>query len=177
MHTQLKAARPFASLRHIPVLRWVSLLAETGMAIVRPPHVRREEQNLLIEAHQQLGRFGERLLPREQHLAYTLSYANRRRTEIARGLALRPRLLLLDEPTAGMNPTETAEVLEQLLELRAEGQAMLLVEHKLDLVMKLSDHVLVMDSGKLIAQGTPDVVQADERVIEAYIGRRRTLVS
>ena len=76
-----------------------------------------------------------------------------------------------------MNPTETAEVLEQLLELRAEGQAMLLVEHKLDLVMKLSDHVLVMDSGKLIAQGTPDVVQADERVIEAYIGRRRTLVS
>jgi branched-chain amino acid transport system ATP-binding protein len=105
-----------------------------------------------------------------------LSYANRRRTEIARGLALRPRLLLLDEPTVGMNPTETAEVLEQLLELRAEGQAMLLVEHKLDLVMKLSDHVLVMDSGKLIAQGTPDVVQADERVIEAYIGRR-TLVS
>ncbi len=177
MHTQLKAARPFASLRHIPVLRWVSLLAETGMAIVRPAHVRREEQNLLIETQQQLGRFGERLLPREQHLAYTLSYANRRRTEIARGLALRPHLLLLDEPTAGMNPTETAEVLEQLLELRAEGQAMLLVEHKLDLVMKLSDHVLVMDSGKLIAQGTPDVVQADERVIEAYIGRRRTLVS
>jgi branched-chain amino acid transport system ATP-binding protein len=144
------------------------------MAIVRPPRVRREEQQLLVEAQQQLGRFGERLLPREQQFAHTLSYANRRRTEIARGLALRPRLLLLDEPTAGMNPTETAEVLEQLLELRAEGQTILLVEHKLDLVMKLSDHVLVMDSGKLIAQGTPDVIQANERVIEAYIGRRRS---
>lgn len=174
MHTHLDAARPFASLRHIPILRWISLLSEIGMAIVRPPRVRREEQQLLVEAQQQLGRFGERLLPREQQFAHTLSYANRRRTEIARGLALHPRLLLLDEPTAGMNPTETAEVLEQLLELRAEGQTILLVEHKLDLVMKLSDHVLVMDSGKLIAQGTPDVIQADERVIEAYIGRRRS---
>lgn len=177
MHTQLKAARPFPSLRHIPVLRWVSLLAETGVALVRPPSVRREEQQLLAEAHQQLERFGQRLLPREEQLAYTLSYANRRRTEIARALALRPRLLLLDEPTAGMNPTETSEVLEQLLELRSQGQTILLVEHKLDLVMKLSDHVLVMDSGKLIAQGTPEEVQTDERVIEAYIGRRRSLVS
>jgi branched-chain amino acid transport system ATP-binding protein len=177
MHTQLKAARPFPSLRHIPVLRWISLLAETGVALVQPPGVRREEQSLLAEARQQLERFGQRLLPREEQLAYTLSYANRRRTEIARALALRPRLLLLDEPTAGMNPTETAEVLEQLLELRAQGQTILLVEHKLDLVMKLSDRVLVMDSGKLIAQGTPEVVQTDERVIEAYIGRRRSLVS
>lgn len=177
MHTQLKAARPFPSLRHIPVLRWISLLAETGVALVRPPGVLREEQQLLAEAHQQLERFGQRLLPREEQLAYTLSYANRRRTEIARALALRPRLLLLDEPTAGMNPTETAEVLGQLLELRSQGQTILLVEHKLDLVMKLSDHVLVMDSGKLIAQGTPEEVQTDERVIEAYIGRRRSLVS
>jgi branched-chain amino acid transport system ATP-binding protein len=177
MHTQLKASRPFPSLRHIPVLRWISLLAETGIALVRPPGVRREEQQLLAEAHQQLERFGQRLLPREEQLAYTLSYANRRRTEIARALALRPRLLLLDEPTAGMNPTETAEVLEQLLKLRVQGQTILLVEHKLDLVMKLSDHVLVMDSGKLIAQGTPEEVQTDERVIEAYIGRRRSLVS
>ncbi|HZR41615.1 MAG TPA: ABC transporter ATP-binding protein [Ktedonobacteraceae bacterium] len=177
MHTHLEAARPFASLRHIPALRWISLLSETAMALMRPPHVRREEQKLLTEAQQQLGRFGERLLPREDQLAYTLSYANRRRTEIARGLALRPRLLLLDEPTAGMNPTETAEVLEQLQELRAEGQTILLVEHKLDLVMKVSDHVLVMDGGKLIAQGTPDIVQSDERVIEAYIGRRRSPVS
>ena len=174
MHTHLEAARPFAPLRHVPVLRWIPLLAETALAIVQPPRVRREEQKLIVEAQQQLERFGERLLPREEQLAYTLSYANRRRTEIARGLALRPRLLLLDEPTAGMNPTETAEVLEQLLQLRAQGQTLLLVEHKLDLVMKLSDHVLVMDGGKLIAQGTPDEIQTNERVIEAYIGRRRS---
>jgi branched-chain amino acid transport system ATP-binding protein len=98
------------------------------------------------------------------------SFANRRHLEIARGLALRPRLLLLDEPTAGMNPTETDEILEQLLELHAQKQTILLVEHKLDLVMKVSDYVLVMDSGQLIAQGTPGVVRNDERVIEAYGG-------
>ena len=176
MHSHLQAARPLASLRHIFGLRWLSLLAETFQAIVRPPSVQREERHLLEEAEQQLSRFGERLLPRQQQLAYTLSYANRRRTEIARSLALRPRLLLLDEPTAGMNPTETAEVLEQLLALRAQGQSILLVEHKLDLVMKLTDHVLVMDGGQLIAQGTPAEIQKNERVIEAYLGRRRSAV-
>jgi branched-chain amino acid transport system ATP-binding protein len=173
MHTHLAAARPFPKLRHILGLRWISLLAETGMALVRPPSVRREEQAMLTQAHQQLERFGERLAPRAEQLAYTLSYANRRRTEIARALALRPRLLLLDEPTAGMNPMETDEVSEQLLVLREQKQTILLVEHKLDLVMKVSDYVLVMDSGKLIAHGTPEAVQNDERVIEAYIGRRR----
>jgi branched-chain amino acid transport system ATP-binding protein len=177
MHTHLQAARPFASLRHIVGVRWISLLAETVLAIVRPPSVVREEENLLKEAERELERFGERLLPRQQQLAYTLSYANRRRTEIARALALRPDLLLLDEPTAGMNPTETAEVLEQLQALRAEGQTMLLIEHKLDLVMQLSDHVLVMDGGKLIAEGTPDEIQSNEQVIEAYIGRRRSLIA
>lgn len=173
MHTHLAASRPFPKLRHIPGVRWIALLAETALAIARPPHVRREEQVMLEEANQQLARFGQRLTPRAEQLAYTLSYANRRRTEIARGLALRPRLLLLDEPTAGMNPTETDEVLEQLLVLREQKQTMLLVEHKLDLVMEVSDYVLVMDSGKLIAHGPPAVVQNDERVIEAYIGRRR----
>jgi branched-chain amino acid transport system ATP-binding protein len=177
MHTHLQVARPFASLRHIVGLRWIALLAETVLAIARPPGVVREEEKLLKEAERELERFGERLLPRQQQLSYTLSYANRRRTEIARGLALRPDLLLLDEPTAGMNPTETAEVLEQLQALRAEGQTMLLIEHKLDLVMQLSDHVLVMDGGKLIAEGTPDEIQSNEQVIEAYIGRRRSLIA
>lgn len=177
MHSRLKVARPLASLRHIPVVRWLSLLAETALAVVQPPSVHREEQTLRAEVEQELARFGERLLPRSNQRAYTLSYANRRRTEIARALALRPRLLLLDEPTAGMNPTETAEVLDQLLELRAQKQTMLLVEHKLDLVMQVSDHILVMDNGKLIAQGTPAEVQNDERVIEAYIGRRRVAVT
>jgi ABC-type branched-subunit amino acid transport system ATPase component len=172
MHARLHAARPFARWRHIPILQWVPLLGETILALVQPVSVRKELDAFNAEVDVQLGRFGQRLLPRHDQLAYSLSYANRRRTEIARALALHPRLLLLDEPTAGMNQTETAEVLDQLQALRAEGQTMLLIEHKLNLVMTLSDHVLVLDNGKLIAEGTPSQVQANERVVEAYLGRR-----
>ena len=82
---------------------------------------------------------------------------------------------MLDEPTAGMNQSETAEVLEQLLELKAGGQAILLVEHKLDLVMAVSDRVIVMDGGRIIAEGAPEAVRRDPAVVEAYLGRRRGL--
>ena len=172
-HGRLAAARPAARWRHGPVVRWVPLLLETLVALGRPRAARREADRVRREATAELGRFGDRLVPRRDHPAYSLSYANRRRTELARALAMQPRLLLLDEPTAGMNPTETAELLDQLTAIRRAGLTMLLIEHKLDLVMALCDRVLVLDYGKLIAEGTAAAVQADERVIEAYLGRRR----
>jgi branched-chain amino acid transport system ATP-binding protein len=173
IHSTLHASRPFRRLSHLFLLRWISLLGELFVAIIGTPGSRREQQQIDATVHEEIARFEARLGPRRDDPAYSLSYANRRRTEIARALALKPLLLVLDEPTAGMNQSETAEVLEQLLELKAEGQAILLVEHKLDLVMKVSDRIIVMDGGRIIAEGSPEVVRGDPAVIEAYLGRRR----
>lgn len=175
IHSTLHASRPFRGLSHLFLLRWIPLLAELFIAIFGSPGARRERKVIDATIAEEIERFEARLGPRRDDPAYTLSYANRRRTEIARALALKPKLLVLDEPTAGMNQSETAEVLQQLLDLKADGQAILLVEHKLDLVMTVSDRVIVMDGGRIIAEGGPDAVRRDPAVIEAYLGRRRGL--
>ncbi|WP_374008230.1 ABC transporter ATP-binding protein [Leifsonia sp. LS-T14] len=175
LHSTLSANRPFRRFSNVFLLRWIPLLAELYIAIVGTPASRREQQRIDAVVAAEIDRFEARLGPRRDDPAYSLSYANRRRTEIARALALQPKLLVLDEPTAGMNQSETAEVLEQLLELKAAGQSILLVEHKLDLVMSVSDRVIVMDGGRIIAEGRPDEVRTDPAVVEAYLGRRRGL--
>jgi branched-chain amino acid transport system ATP-binding protein len=161
-HTRLKAARPK-----------LGPIAELLVALVNPRGVREEQAELVEDAKAILARFGDRLTPRLDHPAYSLSYANRRRLEIARALALRPRLLMLDEPTAGMNPTETAEMETIRGDLKASGLTILLIEHKLDMVMRLSDRVYVLDDGKRIAAGRPGQVRDDPAVIEAYLGHTR----
>ncbi len=175
IHSTLHATRPFRRVSHLFLVRWIALLGELFIAIVGTPASRREHRQIDATVDAEIQRFEARLGPRRHDPAYSLSYANRRRTEIARALALKPKLLVLDEPTAGMNQSETAEVLEQLLELKADGQTILLVEHKLDLVMTLSDRIIVMDGGRIIAQGRPEQVRRDPAVIEAYLGRRRGL--
>jgi branched-chain amino acid transport system ATP-binding protein len=161
-HARLRRVRPA-----VPVL---GPALEMLLALVRPGGVRAEESGLRAEGEAVVAVFGDRLLPRLDEPAYSLSYANRRRLEIGRALMLRPRLLLMDEPTAGMNESETAEMQQVIAGLKARGQTILLIEHKLDMVMRLSDRVIAMDDGHRIAEGPPQVVRNDPAVVEAYLG-------
>jgi len=140
-------------------------------AVLRPPGVRAEEAASRDWAMEVLDIFGNRLAPRINHLASSLSYANRRRLEIARAIASAPRLLLLDEPTAGMNPAETLELADQIRSLRDIGITVLLIEHKLNVVNDISDKVAVLDYGEKIAEGKAEEVQRNEDVVRAYLGR------
>jgi branched-chain amino acid transport system ATP-binding protein len=141
-------------------------------SVLRTPGMRREEREIERLAEERLGFFGDRLVGyRWKQPAYSLSYANRRRLEIARATAARPKLLLLDEPAAGMNPVETHEITELIARLREEGgYTILVIEHDMHVVEGISDRVVALDHGEKIAEGSFDQVATDPRVVEAYLG-------
>ena len=132
------------------------------------PSARKEENEARAAAEAGLARVG--LEARAQSRASSLSYGEQRRVEIARALAAQPKLLLLDEPTAGMNPPEAAAVARLVREVAKEGRAVLLIEHNVRLVMELCDRITVLNFGKVIARGTPAEVGKDPAVIAAYLG-------
>jgi branched-chain amino acid transport system ATP-binding protein len=180
--TQLGIARTFQSLRlfqnmsvkeNVKSATYGKTKATPIESILRLPRARREEREVDALAEEVLSFFGQRLMGyRWNQPAYVLSYANRRRLEIARALATKPRLLLLDEPAAGMNPNETHEVTELIARLRDErGLAILVIEHDMHVVQGISDRVIALDHGVKIAEGTYDAVATHPAVVEAYLGR------
>jgi branched-chain amino acid transport system ATP-binding protein len=147
--------------------------ASPAESILRLPRARREEREARALAADVLSFFGQRLAGyRWEQPAYSLSYANRRRLEIARALGTRPRLLLLDEPAAGMNPAETHEITELISRLRDERSvSILVIEHDMHVVSGCSDRVIALDHGVKIAEGAFDEVAGHPAVVEAYLGR------
>jgi ABC-type branched-subunit amino acid transport system ATPase component len=155
---------------------WSHTNAGIFRSILRTPGMRREEKEIERLAEERLSFFGQRLMGyRWDQPAYSLSYANRRRLEIARATATKPRLLLLDEPAAGMNPVETHEITELIGRLREEGgYTILVIEHDMHVVEGISDRVVALDHGVKISEGTFEQVATDPRVVEAYLGTSAT---
>ncbi len=181
-HQVLEAgvARTFQNIRLFPSLsvlenvligRHARLRSGAFSSVLHTVRNRAEEAGARQSVMDIIAMFGNRLTPRLAQAVSGLSYANRRRVEIARALASRPEILLLDEPTAGMNPAETLELAEQIKSLHALGLTILIIEHKLDVVTALADKVVVLDHGEKIAEGRPEEIRRNEQVLTAYLGR------
>lgn len=179
---QLGMARTFQNVRLFPQMTVLENVmvgqhcrTKAGIlgAVFKTPRQRAEEAMIEEKAKEVLSFFGTRLSGyRHDQLSMVLSYANRRRLEIARAMATEPRLLLLDEPTAGMNPRETVELTELIGQLRSEkGFTIVLIEHDMQVVRDVSDRVIVLDHGEKLVEGSYETVSTDEKVIEAYLGR------
>jgi branched-chain amino acid transport system ATP-binding protein len=179
--TKLGVARTFQNIRlfgtmsaleNVLVGQHSRMKAGLFGSVIRTPGVRREEREAREKAREMLEFSGLRSSVHEQ-LAINLSYGDQRRVEIARALASDPALLLLDEPTAGMNPQESARLTEFMERLRDErGISILLIEHDMKVIMGVSEHITVLDHGEKIAEGVPEQIRSNERVIEAYLGKQ-----
>jgi branched-chain amino acid transport system ATP-binding protein len=180
--TRLGVSRTFQAVRLFPAMTVLENVmvgqharSRSGIvgAILRLPRTVREERRIEERSREILEFFGDRLRPeRYDDLAGSLAYADRRRLEIARAMATEPKVLLLDEPTAGMNPREKEEIIRLVGRLRTErGYTIMLIEHDMPVVKGVSDRVAAIDFGRKIAEGSYDEVARNERVIEAYLGK------
>jgi len=174
-------ARTFQNIRVYPQLSVLDnvmagahhwLKAGVFRSIARTPAVKREEQSAELDGLRNLVFFGQNLARRKDEYVTVLNYADRRRVEIARAMTLRPDVLLLDEPAAGMNPAEVEEISRQIIALRDRGYTIILVEHQMPVVMGCSDRIVVMNKGQVLAEGTPNEMQEHPDVIAAYLGEK-----
>jgi len=156
------------ALENVMVGRYCRTSAAALTSVLRGPKFRREEAETRAKAQDLLDFVG--LGRTSEHLARNMPYGDQRRLEIARALATDPRLLLLDEPTAGMNPQETKQTMELIFKIRESGIAVVVIEHDMRFIFGLCDRVLCLVRGETLVEGTPTEVQSDPRVIEAYIG-------